>query len=284
VETEFAGSLKVMTREGNTLSPVLRDAWDGKAVLGTLTKNSPTRATGAHISVIGHTTPEDLHVHLAEVDAANGLANRFLILLTERARLCPVPARVPANVIDALALHVRDALEAARHVADLRLTAGAESLWRHIYPSLSGEVPGLVGAVLGRAEPHVLRLAGIYTLLGEAQEIAVEHLESALALWDVVDASARTIFRDRTGNSVADRLRDSVLPGEALALDEIHERLGRHTPASRLREAIRLLVELGDFRVGTEATGGRPRQVVLRRPEAGWPAETAGAQEAAAHA
>ncbi len=30
VETEFTGVLKVMVREGNTLSPVLRDSWDGK--------------------------------------------------------------------------------------------------------------------------------------------------------------------------------------------------------------------------------------------------------------
>ena len=57
-ETEFSGALKVMMWDGNTLSPVLRDAWDGKPVLGTLTKASPTRATNAHVSVIGHSTPE----------------------------------------------------------------------------------------------------------------------------------------------------------------------------------------------------------------------------------
>ena len=30
IEEEFAQALKVMTREGNILSPTLRDAWDGK--------------------------------------------------------------------------------------------------------------------------------------------------------------------------------------------------------------------------------------------------------------
>jgi len=164
VETEFCSALKVMTREGNTLSPVLRDSWDGKTVLGTLTKASPTRATGAHISVIGHTTPEDLHAHLADVDAANGLMNRFLFVLTTRERLLAWPDRVSAHVLDTLAARVRRALEAARQVSDLRLTRGAEALWRGIYPDLSGDVPGLVGAVLGRAEPHVLRLAAIYEI------------------------------------------------------------------------------------------------------------------------
>ena len=48
VEGEFANVLKVMTREGNTLSPVIRSAWDS-GNLRSLTKNSPARATDAHI-------------------------------------------------------------------------------------------------------------------------------------------------------------------------------------------------------------------------------------------
>lgn len=285
VETEFTGVLKVMIREGNTLSPVLRDSWDGRAVLGTLTKASPTRATGAHISVIGHTTPEDLHAHLADVDAANGLMNRFLFVLTTRERLLPVPARVPAHVLDTLAAHVRRALEAARGVTDLRLTRAAEGLYRGIYPDLSADVPGLVGAVLGRAEPHVIRLSALYALLREAQEIHETDLVAALAAWDVCNASARVIFAGRTGDALADRVREALLPGESIAMDELHERLGRHAPASRLRDAIALLVGLGDLQVEQEETAGRPRAVVTRRPECGWP-EAAEGQEPreAAHA
>lgn len=285
VETEFAGVLKVMMREGNTLSPVLRDSWDGKMVLGTLTKQSPTRATSAHISIIGHTTPEDLHAHLADVDAANGLANRFLFVLTTRERLLPVPARVPAHVIDALGGRLRRAIEAARDVTDLRMTRGAEDLWRRIYPALSADVPGLVGAVLGRAEPHVVRLSGIYALLREAQEIHETDLVAALSAWDVCDASARVIFAGRTGDALADRVREALLPGEAVAMDELHERLGRHAPAARLRDALHLLVGLGDVRVSTEDSGGRPRALVARRPEAGWPEEAEGQEpREAAHA
>ena len=50
VEPEFASVLRVMHREGNTLSPVIRNAWD-RGDLQTLTKNSPAKATGAHTSV-----------------------------------------------------------------------------------------------------------------------------------------------------------------------------------------------------------------------------------------
>src|SRR5829696_4050781 len=44
LEEELAGVLKVMSREGNTLSPVIRQAWDD-GTLQTLTKNSPMKAT-----------------------------------------------------------------------------------------------------------------------------------------------------------------------------------------------------------------------------------------------
>ena len=71
VETEFVSVLKQFERSGNTLSALLRNAWDSKPVLRTLVKNQPTRSTGAHISLIGHTTVDDLHRYLTTVDAAN---------------------------------------------------------------------------------------------------------------------------------------------------------------------------------------------------------------------
>ena len=44
IEGEFANVLKVMAREGNTLSPVIRSAWDS-GDLKTMVKNSPAKAT-----------------------------------------------------------------------------------------------------------------------------------------------------------------------------------------------------------------------------------------------
>ena len=69
VTEEFVGALSVMERPGNTLSPVLRDAW-GTVQLQTLTKNSPTKATGSHISIIAHTTDEELRARLTRIEMA----------------------------------------------------------------------------------------------------------------------------------------------------------------------------------------------------------------------
>jgi hypothetical protein len=54
-EHEFARVLQVMNREGNTLSEIVRCAWDHRN-LETMTRNSPAIATDPHISIIGHIT------------------------------------------------------------------------------------------------------------------------------------------------------------------------------------------------------------------------------------
>ena len=55
LEEEFSAVLQVAGRPGNILSSVARKAWDDSN-LRTLAKNKPIQATGAHISIIGHTT------------------------------------------------------------------------------------------------------------------------------------------------------------------------------------------------------------------------------------
>jgi hypothetical protein len=77
VEPEFASALSVAERHGNTISPIIRNAWDG-VKLATLVKNSPLSATGAHISILGHVTIDELRARITRTDLANGFANRFI--------------------------------------------------------------------------------------------------------------------------------------------------------------------------------------------------------------
>ena len=75
-----------MERQGNTLSAVLRDAWD-HGNLRTLIKNSPNRASSAHISLIGHVTDDELRRYLDRTEMANGLANRLIFVCAQRSKL-----------------------------------------------------------------------------------------------------------------------------------------------------------------------------------------------------
>ena len=87
-EPELARVLKVMTRDTNTLSPIVRQAWDGGR-LRVMTRTNPLKATDAHISIIGHISREELLRHLTETEAAGGFANRFLWLMVHRSKELP---------------------------------------------------------------------------------------------------------------------------------------------------------------------------------------------------
>jgi hypothetical protein len=65
-----------------------RKAWDG-GILSTMTRSSSLRATGAHISIVGHITVEELRARLTRTDTANGFANRFLFALVKRSKVLP---------------------------------------------------------------------------------------------------------------------------------------------------------------------------------------------------
>lgn len=265
VESEFASVLKVMGREGNPLSAVLRNAWDGPKILALLTKTNPTKATSAHISVIGHATPADLHKYLTDTETANGFANRFLIVEVERAKKLPSPGTVDSRVIDDLVERMRHVLDQARRQGELRRTSRADELWCTIYGELSAERPGMVGDLLARAEAHVLRLSLIYALADGAEAIDVPHLESALAVWDVVEESVASIFARRTGNADADRIAEAFGPGDRMSRSEMRAKLfSGHLTAARLDAAIGLLASLPGWRLSREKTAGRDADVLER--------------------
>jgi hypothetical protein len=89
IEPEYASALAHMQRDGNTLSPILRDAWDSPPTLGVLTKKQPTTATNPHISFVGHITLDELRLKF-NVDAAfNGFGNRFLHACVRRSQILP---------------------------------------------------------------------------------------------------------------------------------------------------------------------------------------------------
>ena len=265
LESEFASVLKQFRRETNVLSDVARRAWDGDRVLRTITKTSPTRATDAHVSIIGHTTPEDLRRHLDETEVLNGLMNRFIFIAAQRVRKLPSPERLPAGLRQRLTQHLCDAVLNARRVKQYHQTPAFQAMWRTVYDGMSQEQPGLLGALLARGPAHVIRLSLLFAIFTKADHLDVPHLEAAVAWWKYSEASAKVIFSGTSGNRDADRLRDDLLPGESMTLSEIRDDIfsGRITSA-RLRDALDLLRALGEVTVAEETTGGRPALRVTR--------------------
>jgi hypothetical protein len=189
IEEELVSALKVACREGNTLSAILRQAWD-RGDLRPLTKNNKIRATGAHISIVAHITQDELLRYLTATEQSNGYANRFLWLLTKRSKMIPRPAPVPDEQLDPLVERLRQAIDFARRTGLIDRDEEAEEKWAQVYPELSDGKPGMVGAITARGEAQVMRLACLYALLDCSNIIKAVHLEAALALWEYAEASA----------------------------------------------------------------------------------------------
>lgn len=258
IEPELATVLRRMQGDTNSLSAVLREAWE-TGNLSTLTKNSPLRATGAHISIIAHTTREELVTSLTETDRANGFANRFLYLLVRRSKCLPEPAAIPDAVLRPLIDELR-AVAQEHHRRVLVRDDEARALWAAVYPKLSEGEPGLLGAVLARAEAHVLRLSLVYAVLDRAAVIREEHLSAALAVWDFAEASARRIFGERLGITMADTILAALRAG-ARTRTEIRDLFKRNKPAAEIEAVLHLLAEGGKAKRSTrppEGGDGRP--------------------------
>ena len=182
IEQEFSQALKVMSREGNILSVTLRQAWDGDD-LRLLTRNNPLRATEPHISVIAQITKEELLRHLTETEMANGFGNRFIWLLVRRSKEIPNSKGVPTHLLNPLILKLAETVQAAKRVGEIKRDEMGEDLWADIYHKLSAPQFGLTGAMLARAEAHVMRLACIYALADQSDTVKAVHLKAAIALW-----------------------------------------------------------------------------------------------------
>jgi hypothetical protein len=202
-ESELANTLKVMMREGNNLSAIVRNAWDGRT-LRTLTKNSPLAATGPHVSITGSITKDEVRRYLDATESANGFGNRFLWVCVKRARLLPDGGAM-VN-LDGFAHRLRVLVVQAQAVGELRREPAASALWHQVYGALSAGRPGLLGSITGRAEAQTMRLACLYALGDGAVCVQRVHLEAALEVWRYCFESAAYIFGSALGDAKADRL------------------------------------------------------------------------------
>ena len=261
-ESEFAGLLRIMTRDGNIISRIVRDAWD-KGNLGVMTKACPTKATEAHISITGHVTAEELTRYLDRTEVANGFANRFIFVLAKRSKCLPHGGSLNDDDLRPIAKRLASLVEAARKIGRVRMDTDAASRWEAVYPSLSDAKEGLFGAVTARAEAQVIRLALVFALLDESILIQALHLRAALALWHYSEASARYIFGDSAGDPVADTILKAlkIADDNGLTRTEISRLLGRHTSSERITNVLQLLKAKGKAACSPIETQGRPVEV-----------------------
>jgi hypothetical protein len=258
IEAEFARTLRVMRRDGSTLSSIIRDAWD-TGTLRVMTKTQ-LRATGSHISVIGHITVDEIRRELDETSLANGFANRFLWGAVRRSKVLAEPEPFAGAKVDELAGRISRAIAFGRGTGVVERDQEAREAWRVVYPDLTADRPGMLGAILNRSEAHAVRLSLIYAILDRSATVRHVHLESALAVLDYVDASVRFIFANRLGDPVADAILRAVTETGEKSRNELRDLFSRHVSAERIGAALATLAAAGLLIRESRPTEGRPAE------------------------
>ena len=260
LESEFGGVLRVNEREGNRLSTYVRMLWDSGNCTS-LTK-SPTRASNAHVSFIGHITEHELRERLHGSDISNGFANRFLWFAVKRSKILPFGGEGfdPQPLIPAL----KNAVAAARDVDRVIMTHNARVLWESSYNRLTAGAPGVLGQVTNRAAPHTLRLALLYALLDGYGVIDDQHLAAGLCLWDASFRCASHIFGAALEDTQAEKILSALRQRPTgMTRTEISVELFKgNVKAERIKAALVYLLRHDLVTESTEQPEkGRPRTV-----------------------
>jgi|GEM_PF-1060735 hypothetical protein len=267
IEPEFARLLTVNGRDGSTSSPILRSAWDdGRLEL----RHSKSRmiATGAHLSLLSHISPEELMAKLSSTEVASGFANRMLFVLSRRARKLPSGGNIPSTLIGGFGRRLNEAMRFARGIGIMQRSTEAEAVWAELYYA-EPDREGVVGAVCDRWQAQKLRLSVVYALLDRSETITPEHVIAAEAFWRYCVGSAERIWGEACGDGVADGLLAelrAVYPDGLTGAEQSHL-FGRHVREGRLRTARDGLLTRHLIRVErTSSTGGRPATVAYAVP------------------
>jgi hypothetical protein len=261
IESEFASVLHMNRREGNTLSTVIRNLWD-KGSGATMTKTNAVSTTNAHVSIIGHITPDELGRYLSPTEIANGYANRFIFACVQRSKDLPDGGNLSAEEAARLTERFIEVIEFAQGVDDMKRDEEASELWRRVYSKLVADRPGGFGKATARARAQVLRLSLIYALLDCSAIVRRVHLEAALALWQFCEDSAAYLFSNNVLSDKAQKLLNAIRGARAEGLNktEMYELFGRKVKKPELDSLLSEIESTGAASPERIATAGRDEE------------------------
>ena len=262
IEAELGSVFRAFQRTGNNLSMIIRTVFDGDT-LEPLTKNNRIRATDPHINIIGHVTRQELKQLLSATDAWNGLGNRFLWFCARRPKTVPFPRPMPQEEVNQLAKELARVIMLAHSRAGYEMTMSNSAMdhWAKIYPELTADHPGVLGAITSRSEVHARRLALTYAQLDGADRIEIVHLEAALAVCRYAFDSAVYRSGGTELSPVAQMILKALPPGHSMTQTEISALFSRHLKKQQLERALRDLQEGGCITFAKQKTRGAPRMV-----------------------
>ncbi len=272
-EREFAGVFRRAERKGNTLSTVIRDAWDD-TVLENSTKANPVRIADHHVSLCVHVTPAELIRLLSNLDCANGFANRFIWIYSRRSERRPNAPGFQAARFSRQLDQLRAALDSARQRFQqagspicLPFSQRAAAAWEsELYPALDLDSEDDTQLILmcNRQPQHVCRIALILALADGLPQIDLPHLQAAQALigycWESLDyILSRPWWGDASNPhdaaAMGPRIQAALADGPKSRSYILHRVFNRNRTAKELNAVRDLMHAQGLVRIEQTAQG-----------------------------
>jgi hypothetical protein len=298
IEPEFGRLAETMAR--TEFSPRLRAAWDGSVLDNTVKDpKRSSRASHAHISLLGMITPHELERHHRRLSQGGGLESRLLYCLS-----APDTSDSDPFACDELAHgDLIDRLRLTLGVSRSTVLERTDPISRGIYldrgtgwqPAtvlplkvLRSEWQTLVRDQLpradddgirdlwARAEVQVIRLAVAYAIGTAADAVTAEHVKAGLAVWRYCAESAEVLFGigAGAGGSGGDRVaRRNVLnhlhkAGGWVSQTVLNKKAFQgNAPRGGAARVLKYLVDKGHVEYRCTPTRGRTRhEYRLPRP------------------
>src|SRR5262249_10608190 len=113
---------------------------------------------------------------------SGGQGNRFCWLVARRPQVVPFLKPMPDDKVEEVAKNLAKVFKQSHEGRnEIQMSNSAQDHWAQVYPELTRDYPGILGAVTSRLEAHARRLALTYAQLDGAVRIEIVHLEAALA-------------------------------------------------------------------------------------------------------
>ena len=223
-EPEFGRVIHTGKRLGSVTKDVIKDLWDGGTTQH-ITASTQKRVTGVTFSYIAHITEHEMNDDIPKGDFMNGFLNRFMMIHAERTQVLPaapgLSRQKSLRILEPLVLAMEYAQDEAPE--EFEFSNEAMELWIELIHKWADTRTDedIIDAMQARARPNVRRMAMIYAVSCLHDEIELEDLEAAVAMWQyhydtcgylfpnfLGDKDATTLFRALQKNPLGISITD----------------------------------------------------------------------------
>lgn len=239
-ESEFSNTMSMHQRAGNTITMVLRNAFDGVDIKP-MTKRDKVCVSNPYLCLMANITASELNSHEQSKHLAyNGMLNRFLILWQQPVKEIAFPDPMPDKQVDFFASLLAERIMQARNYSHethwkkvnglarpVSLSESAIKVWEKEYGRLLNRPDcDLVMILTRRHRLHALIIASLLAILDKRLQINADDITSALSWCEYSRKSVVYIFnvmKKQTDTQVLYRLSRKALYAIAILNKKNHQ-------------------------------------------------------------